>query len=194
MRRLSRRRYLPRHDERCAERCVSAGRSTYTVAIGAPDYPGVAYNTGYWIANSTIAGATGTTTGVFGGETTSTHSYTATMTAPAAEGVYYYKVFGVEGTKSTSDYTSVAVYSIVVDNTAPATGHNADGKTHRTFDLVLTPTDNAAGVAGTSYRIDGGTWRYGTMARLAVAGKRNRGLGAGTHSVEYFSPDIAGNV
>ena len=171
-----------------------AGGSTYTVAVGVPDYPGVVYNTGYWVANSTAAGATGTTTGVYGGETTSTRSYTATMTAPAAEGVYYYKVFGVEGTKSTSDYTNVAVYSIVVDKTAPVTADNADGKTYRTFSLALTPTDNAAGVAGTSYRIDGGTWRYGTTALLAVTGKRHRGLGAGTHRVEYFSTDSAGNV
>ena len=48
---------------------VAPGAS-YTVAIATiSENPNGAFNTGYWIANSTAAGATGTTTGIYGGNT-----------------------------------------------------------------------------------------------------------------------------
>lgn len=171
-----------------------AAGTSYTVAIGTPDAPGAVFNTGYWVANSTVAGATGPSTGVFGGGMSTQHAYTASLKAPAVEGLYYYKVFAVEGTKSSSDYTNFALFSIVVDATAPLTTDNTDGKAYRSFKLVLTPSDGAAGVAGTQYRIDGGPWRFSTTATLSATGKRRRALGAGTHLVEYFSTDNAGNV
>ena len=66
--------------------------ATYTVLITPPAT--AAGDTGFWIANSTAAGATGTTTGVYGGyQGTSAATYTATMTAPAASGTYYYNLW-----------------------------------------------------------------------------------------------------
>jgi hypothetical protein len=92
-----------------------AAGAAYTVAITPPAGSG---NTGYWIANSTSAGATGTTTGVMGGPS-SAASYTATMTAPATAGTYYYKVWAVRGPDSALGVTNFARYSITVGPVAP---------------------------------------------------------------------------
>ena len=74
-----------------------AAGAAYTVAITISANAS-AGDTGYWIANSTAAGVTGTTTGVYGGYTgTGALTYTAAMTAPAAAGTYYYKVWSVNG-------------------------------------------------------------------------------------------------
>src|SRR5450759_4906852 len=70
-----------------------AAGAAYTVAITISANAS-AGDTGYWIANSTAAGVTGTTTGVYGGYNgTGALSYTAPMTAPTAVGTYYYKVW-----------------------------------------------------------------------------------------------------
>ena len=172
-----------------------AAGATYTVAIGTPLCPTGTYNTGYWIANSTAAGATGTTTGVYGGDTSSVHSYTASMTAPATEGVYYYRVFADDGPKSSVAYVNFAGYSITVDKTAPVTTDNADALPHRAFSLVLAPTDAVSGVALTQYKIDNGAWATGSLAKLSVGVRRKRtAYHAGTHTVTYRSTDAAGNV
>lgn len=172
-----------------------AAGATYSVAIGTPLCPTGTYNTGYWIANSTVAGATGTTTGVFGGNLSTTHSYSASMTAPVTEGVYYYKVFADDGPKSSVAYVNFAGYSIVVDKTAPVTSDNADALPHSAFTVVLTPTDAASGVALTQYNVDGGTWESGSQVKLVKRIRHKRaGLASGTHTVSYRSTDAAGNV
>jgi len=169
--------------------------ATYTVGIGTPQCPTGTYNTGYWIANSTVAGGTGTTTGVYGGNLSSTHTYTASMKAPAAEGVYYYKVFAVDGPKSSVAYVNFAVCSIVVDATAPVTTDNADALPHSSFTVMLTPTDATSGVAYTEYRLDGGVWKDGSQVTLALGWRSKRLiLAAGSHTVRYRSTDAAGNV
>jgi cytochrome c len=172
-----------------------AAGAAYTVAIGTPQNPLGSYNTGYWIADSTAAGATGTSTGVFDGALSTTHSYTAAMTAPAAEGVYYYKVFAEDGPKATTSYTNFAVFSITVDKTAPVTTDNHDAAIHRSFSLALSPTDAVSGVTTTQYRVDGGGWRTGTQVRMGTAHKRGAPYyKPGTHTIEYRSTDGAGNV
>lgn len=172
-----------------------AAGATYSVAIGTPQCPAGTYNTGYWIANSTAAGTTGTTTGVYAGNTSTTHSYSASMNAPATEGVYYYKVFADDGPKSSVAYVNFAVYSVVVDKTAPVTSDNADALPHRAFTLVLTPNDAVSGVAFTEYRVDNGAWTTGSQARLSLGVHRKRtAYHAGTHTVTYRSTDAAGNV
>jgi IPT/TIG domain len=97
-----------------------AAGAAYTVAITISANAS-AGDTGYWIANSTAAGATGTTTGVYGGYSGSgALSYAAPMTAPAASGTYYYKVWTVNGsTGSAATTTNFKVYSITVS--APVT-------------------------------------------------------------------------
>jgi hypothetical protein len=172
-----------------------APSATYTVAIGTPQCPTGTYNTGYWIANSTVAGATGTTTGVYGGNTSTTHSYTASMRAPATEGVYYYKVFALDGPKSSAAYVNFAVYSVAVDRTAPATSDNTDGLAHSAFTVAFSASDAVSGVSRTEYRIDGGAWVTGSQVTLVRRLRHKRsGLAAGTHTLTYRSTDAAGNV
>jgi hypothetical protein len=98
--------------------------AAYTVAITPPAGSG---NTGFWIANSTAAGATGTTTGVTGGPS-SAASYTATMRAPAAAGTYYYKVWAERGPDNASGVANFARYSITVGPAAPRPKGNFTGK------------------------------------------------------------------
>ena len=90
--------------------------ATYTVLVTAPlNTAEPAGDTGYWIANSTAAGATGLTTGVYGGnDGTGAATRTATMTAPAVAGTYYYKVWAVKGSTATTGVTNFKVYSITV--------------------------------------------------------------------------------
>ena len=165
---------------------------SYTVSIGiSQNTAGIA---GYWIANSTAAGATGTTTGVYGGED-GLNAWTPTMTAPAAEGVYYYKVFGEDGPKGASGQTNFATFSVTVDKTAPVTSDNHDTAKHSALKLVLTPTDAVSGVATTEYNVDGGAWTTGTSVTLSLPKRHKRaGLAAGAHTVQYRSIDKAGNV
>jgi hypothetical protein len=94
-----------------------ASGTTYTVAITPPATPNGG-RTGFWIANSTAAGATGTTTGVTGGPS-SARSYTASMEAPAAPGTYYYKVWANRGSANRSAQTNFASYSITVTGPTP---------------------------------------------------------------------------
>ena len=170
-----------------------AAGATYTVAIGTPQNPIGTFNTGYWIANSTVAGATGTTTGVYGGGVGAVHSYTASMTAPAAAGVYYYKVFADDGAKDADAYVNFATYSITVDKTAPVT--TAAGVSASwvlgPVTVNLSATDNAAGVQSTQYRVDGGPWVQGVSATLFTWRK---GGGSGDRLVEFQSTDNVGNV
>src|SRR5665811_2607725 len=76
-----------------------AAGATYTVLITPPaNAADPTSDTGYWIANSDADGVTGTSTDVLGGAAgTGAATYTADMTAPAAAGTYYYKVWAVHG-------------------------------------------------------------------------------------------------
>jgi len=169
-----------------------APSAAYTVGITISQ--NAAGDAGYWIANSTAAGTTGTTTGVMGGPAAQ-NAWTAGMTAPATDGAYYYKVFGEDGPKGATGQSGFALYSIVVDRTAPVTTDNHDALVHSYFRLVLTPVDATSGVSSTQYRIDGGPWLSGTSVTLRLPIRHKlRGVSAGIHLVEYRSTDAAGNA
>jgi hypothetical protein len=85
----------------------------YTVALAISENPNGVFNTGYWIANSTAAGATGTSV-TYGGNTGTQQSYTVNMTAPGTPGTYYYKVFMVDGGTDNTGMVGVKNFSIVV--------------------------------------------------------------------------------
>jgi len=91
--------------------------ATYTLAITAPVGP-AGSDSGFWIAASNAQGATGASTAVTGGPT-NTRSLTATMTAPATPGTYYYKVWAVTGPADSSGVTNFALYSVTVAATPP---------------------------------------------------------------------------
>ena len=63
--------------------------AAYTVAVGITS-PSTG-DTGYWIANSTAAGVTGTSVKYGGAAGTNAATYSVAMTAPAVAGTYYYK-------------------------------------------------------------------------------------------------------
>ncbi len=100
---------------------LSPGAS-YTLPISISENAAGSFNTGYWIANSTAAGATGTTTGVYAGATSTTQSYAVSMTAPGTPGTYYYKVFmedgpqdvGIVGFKTYSITVAASVHDVAV--------------------------------------------------------------------------------
>jgi cytochrome c len=173
-----------------------AAGAAYTVAISISENPNGAFDTGYWIANSDASGITGSSTGVYGGgKGSSTQSYTASLTAPSTEAVYYYKVFGEDGNANADGATNFAVYSITVDTTAPMTTDNRDTAKHAAFKLVFSPTDAVSGVASTQYSVDGGAWTPGTSVLLSLPRLHKRaGLSVGTHTVQYRSTDRAGNL
>jgi hypothetical protein len=91
--------------------------AAYTVAITPPANQNGG-QVGFWIATSTAAGATGASTGVTGGPS-SAASFTARMTAPAAPGTYYYKVWSVHGPDDSRGVTNFAVYSVTVAAASP---------------------------------------------------------------------------
>lgn len=167
----------------------------YTLGITIPQNTHGTYGTGYWIANSNAAGATGTSV-QYGGSTSSalltTQTYTASRSAPAAEGVYYYLVFGQDGTPS-SGMTSSAAYSIVVDTTAPVTASAGvpAGWSAGSVDVTLNASDATSTVSATEYQIDGRGWQIGTSAAFRVW---RRGGGNGDHVLSYRSTDQWGNV
>lgn len=77
----------------------------------------------------------------------------------------------VEATKS---------LTVRIDRTAPVTV-SAVSETH----VWLNATDATSGLAATMYRIDGGTWQTYTGV-LNITGE-------GTHTIEFYSVDMAGN-
>ncbi len=91
--------------------------ATYTVAITISENPNGTFKTGYWIADSDASGSTGTTTGVYGGDTSAQQSHTATMTAPSTPGTYYYKVFAEDGKADDYGVVGFKVYSVTVATT-----------------------------------------------------------------------------
>jgi hypothetical protein len=73
------------------------------------------------------------------------------------------------------------------DTTAPVTTSDATATYSVTATISLSATDNAggSGVAETYYRLDGATRVVGTSIVTSVAG---------THTLEFWSQDLSGNV
>ena len=110
-----------------------------------------------------------------------------------ADGVWY---FHLRVCNEAAAWSAPTTYTICIDTTPPTTEDNTDGLWHRCFTLELTPSDTAAGVMDTQYRVDGGPWQSGTECLLRTRLKRHPdrgGLTNGSHTVDYFSTDEAGN-
>ena len=72
-------------------------------------------------------------------------------------------------------------HAFQIDTTAPDTASSVSGGT-----VTLSATDSTSGVDVTRYRIDGGNWTDYTGPFEVT--------GAGEHTVEYFTVDVAGNI
>jgi hypothetical protein len=90
----------------------------------------------------------------------------------------------LEGNTVTVLYNTIP-YS--ADTTKPVTTSSADGAWHTgAVTVTLSPTDSGgSGLLHTKYRVDGGDWKFGTTVNVS---------GDGTHTVQYYSVDYAGNV
>ena len=71
--------------------------------------------------------------------------------------------------------------SSIITPTLPLSGWYTDSVT-----IVISATDDLSGWYGDSrYRVDGGEWQSGTVVAIS---------GSGSHGLEYYSRDVAGNV
>jgi hypothetical protein len=85
-----------------------------------------------------------------------------------------------------------ASFTITVhDTTPPTTTSNARPFYGATAVVTLTATDNGggSGVANTYYKVDGGSQQTGTAPITTVSIS-----GAGPHTLEFWSVDVAGNI
>ena len=81
--------------------------------------------------------------------------------------------------------TSATVDHIKIDRTAPVTASDAPvGWRNADVTVHFTASDNLSGVASTYSRVDGGSVNAGSAVTISVQG---------THSVEFWSGDVAGN-
>ncbi len=76
--------------------------------------------------------------------------------------------------------------AVSIDRTAPVTTANApSGWNNSSVTVQLSATDNLSGVQATSFVLDGGAQQTGTSVTISSEG---------THTLEYWSVDNAGNV
>jgi hypothetical protein len=89
------------------------------------------------------------------------------------------------------NYSIVASEPIKIDNIPPVTkaglsGNLVSGQWQSAVTVVLTATDNASGVKTTYYSLDGGeTVTYAGSFKISTAG---------SHTLSYWSVDVAGNT
>ena len=93
---------------------------------------------------------------------------------------------GFRSTDLAGNVEATQFVEVKLDGKVPVTASNADGATHNgSFTLVLTATDSLSGVAATCYSLDGGPFVSGTSVLVK---------GRGTHTIKFYSTDVAGNV
>ena len=91
------------------------------------------------------------------------------------------------GTSDGWGSTSVSPVAPVTDTTAPVTTSDAKATYVSSAAIKLTAADNAggSGVAATYYKLDGGAQVTGTSIATTVLG---------SHTIEFWSVDVAGNI
>ncbi|HEY3317333.1 MAG TPA: cytochrome D1 domain-containing protein [Coriobacteriia bacterium] len=106
----------------------------------------------------------------------------STVSSRVAEGTWYLAVRPRDVAGNLGAVVRRGPYPI--DLTPPATTDDAAARYAGTAIVHLTATDTASGVAESRYRLDGGPWVIGDTVAT----------GLGTHSLDYFSTDVAGNA
>jgi hypothetical protein len=107
------------------------------------------------------------------------------------DGTYEFFTQGKEISNWTETKRDVADATTIVDTVLPSTtiqvsGDLSSGQYLGAAAFSLTSTDSGSGVNQTLYRIDGGTWAaYSRPVGIATTG---------THTVEYYAKDMAGNA
>ena len=103
-----------------------------------------------------------------------------TYTAPfdvSGEGVTTVEFFSVDMAGNEEDVKSV---DVMIDTVAPSTSYSLDGYT-----VTLTGSDASSGIGTTRYSIDDGAWTTYSGPFTVT--------GSGSHTVEFYSVDVAGN-
>ncbi len=98
-----------------------------------------------------------------------------------------YTIYAVAG-PGTGDglgSTTVSPPTAIPDTTAPATVSNAVATYVSSASIRLTATDAGSGVAATYYKLDGGAQVSGTTVNVTAVG---------SHTIEFWSVDVAGNI
>jgi len=110
-----------------------------------------------------------------------------TYTLSSGDGVknIYVRVRDNEGNISVSKLATVTL-----DQTPPTTVHSIQGSQGaqgylNSALIQFKATDATSGVSTTYYRVDGGEWSSGSSVLISEGG---------THQVEYYSVDVAGNA
>jgi len=135
--------------------------------------------TGDWIKYTTAAKP-------FGAFVTSPIMFEATR-----DGTYEFFTQGKEISNWTETKRNAADATTIVDTVLPSTtiqlsGDLSGGQYKGAAAFTLTSTDALSGVNQTLYRIDGGAWSvYSRSVGIATTG---------THTVEYYATDKAGNI
>jgi hypothetical protein len=118
------------------------------------------------------------------------------LAGPApADTVFSFEGEGQTASASVSDKagntTTATSAPVRIDRTAPSTDVSApSGWVNDSVDVTLTPHDALSGVSSTHYRVDGATeWIIGEDATETTVVLTTEG----THTIEYFSGDKAGN-
>ncbi len=123
------------------------------------------------------SGVAGTEYQVDGGDW---QAYSAPVELPDGDHVIAYR-----STDEAGNVEEAGTVEVAVDTTVPVTEAATDGD-GESVTVTLTATDETSGVASTEVSVDGGDWA--AYAGPVVV------TGAGTHTVEYRSTDVAGNV
>ena len=139
--------------------------TTATYNVSAPGADNIAiFNGSTFVA--TISGATGTFSVPTGGT---------------------YTLYAVTGPTETDGLgtSTVSPVAAPTDTTAPVTTSNAAATYVSSAAIMLTATDAGSGVATTYYKLDGGTQTAGTAIAVSTVG---------SHTIEFWSTDVAGNA
>jgi len=124
-------------------------------------------------------------TGVAGTYYSLDGSYPTTpYTGPFAidwEGQFPVKYYSVD---LRGNVETVRTKNVRLDFTKPVTGCDALESYVDSATITLSPSDNLSGILTTQYRVNGGTWQYGTTVSVTSWGQV---------TLEYRSTDIAGN-
>jgi hypothetical protein len=104
-----------------------------------------------------------------------------------ADGVWYFHVRAVDSADNGGD---TVTRTVRIDTTPPVTTDDAPGSfTSPSVTVHLSPTDGASGMsggsAGTWHKLDGGSFTAGTSVVVS---------GVGSHTLQYYSKDAAGNT
>jgi uncharacterized repeat protein (TIGR02543 family) len=121
-------------------------------------------------------------------QTVTSNVYSHEVTGLTADTSYTFNVKAVDDGNNLSEAKTVHVTTLVnnIDKMAPVTADDAPkGWVNHNVTVNLSATDSGSGVKATYYQLDGGPVQTGTAVNVTAEG---------THTIEYWSADTAGNA